>query len=169
MSAQIPDKIVLNGLCQDLYSNPLEHYWLRNNKRRPSFFEQKDCVRGYVAKWEISNSQLLLKEVKGEYKRWHIFFGREAEDFTIKTLFPKAKNRAVKASWFSGKIRVPQGRMTFFEDRGYDSRFEKEIIITIEKGDVVKSVMIDYQNRVMTNGVEGIKTPGEKSGVFTGS
>jgi len=156
MPAQLPDKIIFNGVYHDLYSNPLEHYWIRNNKKRPPFNITPDCARGYVASWEINNNQLLLKAIKGEYRKWHVLFGREAEQFTIKNLFPKAKNRAVKASWFSGKIRIPQGNMTSYDDHGYDSRFEKEIIISVEKGMVVKTVMIDYHKRVLTNDPKGM-------------
>ena len=37
--------------------------------------------------------------------------------------------------------------MTMFEDRGYDSRFEKEQIITINRGEVLKSVTLDFMEK----------------------
>ena len=61
---------------------------------------------------------------------------------------PKAKNKLVKATWFSGKIRIPIGNMTMFEDRGYDSRFEKEQIITINRGEIIKSVTLDFMAKL---------------------
>ena len=56
-------------------------------------------------------------------------------------------NKLVKASWFTGKIRIPIGKMTMFEDRGYDSRFEKEQIITINRGEILKSVTLDFMEK----------------------
>ena len=34
-------------------------------------------------------------------------------------------------------------------DEDYGSRFEQEIIITVEKGDITKMVTIDYTKRVL--------------------
>ncbi|HEY3406246.1 MAG TPA: hypothetical protein VGK59_22820 [Ohtaekwangia sp.] len=143
MAAQVPDKIVLDGKLMDLYSNPLELYWLKTKKMRPPFVYTSECIRGYVAKWEIRANQLLLREIEGTYNRSFILFYRQAP-YTLKKLFPKSKNRPVLAVWFSGKLRIPIARMTMYEDHGYDSRFEKELIMTIHKGEVVKVVTLDF-------------------------
>jgi hypothetical protein len=148
MAAQLPDKVFLNGVNQHLYSNPLEHYWIRMDKKRPALFPLPNCRRGYVATWEIRDSQLYLKEIDGNYERTTLFLGKEPARYTIKTLFPKSGNRLVKANWFSGKLRIPQGKMTTY-DEDYGSRFEQEIIITVEKGDIIKMVTIDYTKRVL--------------------
>ncbi len=62
---------------------------------------------------------------------------------------PQAKGRPVKATWFSGKLRVPKGKMTMYEHHGYDSRFEQETIITIDKGRLIKMVTVDFANSVL--------------------
>ncbi len=59
MAAQLPDKILLNGEQVDLYTNPLEQYWIRNDKKHPRFLSAPNCQRGYVAHWEIKDDQLL--------------------------------------------------------------------------------------------------------------
>jgi len=148
MAAQLPDKILLNGAFQHLYSNPLEHYWIRMDKKRPLFYPLPNCKRGYVASWEVRDSQLFLRDIDGNYERTTFFFGKESARFGIKILFPKSGNRLIKANWFSGKLRVPQGKMTIY-DEDYGSRFEQEIIITVEKGNIVKMVTIDYTQRVL--------------------
>jgi hypothetical protein len=65
-------------------------------------------------------------------------------------LFAAAKNKRVKANWFSGKLRIPRGPMTVFENNEYGSRFEKEIIINVERGNITKMVTLDNVRRVLT-------------------
>ncbi len=149
MAAQLPDKIVLNGEQFDLYSNPIEQYWIRNDKKRPRFVSAPNCQRGYVAHWEIRDDQFLLTALGGTYEKWNVLFGYQKTLYTLKTLMPLAKGRPVKATWFSGKLRVPKGKMTLYEHHGYDSRFEQETIITINKGTLTKMVTIDYANSVL--------------------
>jgi hypothetical protein len=146
MAAQLPDRILFNGEFLNLYSNPLESYWSNLKRVRPSFFAIPDCTRGYIASWEIRKDKLLLTEIDGTYNRNFIFFSRPTR-YSLLRLFPKSKSRPVKATWFSGKLRIPVGKMTLYEPTGYDSRFEKEVILTIDNGDVIKSVTLDFTEK----------------------
>jgi len=148
MAAQLPDKILLNGRLQQLFSNPLEHYWLKSEKKRPAFYSLPNCRRGYVATWEVLGKQLHLREIDGNHEKVNIFFRKETTRFSIKDIFPKSLGRLVKANWFSGKLRIPQGKMTTYDD-DYGSRFEQEMIITVEKGDIIKIATLDYTNRTL--------------------
>jgi hypothetical protein len=149
MAAQLPDKILLNGTLQQLYTNPLEHYWIGTDKKRPPFFSLPNCQRGYVATWEVRDNQLFIRDIDGNYARTTFFFGKKATRYSLKILFPKSGNRLIKANWYTGKLRVPQGKMTLY-DEDYGSRFEKEIIMTVEKGNIVKMVTLDYAKKVLT-------------------
>ena len=40
--------------------------------------------------------------------------------------------------------------MTMYEHNNYDSRFEKETIITVEYGAVMKTVTLDYTQQTLT-------------------
>src|SRR5688572_14299370 len=122
MAAQQPDKILFNGEKLDLYSNPLELFWTRKKKATPAFIATPECTRGYIAAWEIRDNKLLLKDVDAYYTRNFIFFRRPVK-YTLTKLFPKSNGRPVVASWFSGKLRVPIGKMILFEPSGFDSRF----------------------------------------------
>lgn len=146
MAAQLADIIWVEGEKMDLYSNPLEEYFIKTRKRRPSFFKLDTCRRGYVATWEIKENQLFLTALEGDIEGSG-FFGKKSKKGSIKTIFRKASQQGVKADWFSGKLRIPNGNMTQYEDSGYDSRFEKEIIITVEHGDVLKTRTLDYTQR----------------------
>ena len=78
MAAQLPDKILLDGELLNLYSNPLEQFWINTKKVRPPFIRTPECSRGYIAGWEIRNNKLLLKEIEGNYERNFIFFRKPA-------------------------------------------------------------------------------------------
>ena len=153
MAAQLPDKILYEGELLGLYSNPLEQFWTNAKKSKPQFISTSECNRGYIAGWEIRNNKLLLREIEGNYIRNFIFFRKTAK-FSLKRLFPRSKNKPVAANWFSGKLRVPIGSMTRYHHSGYDSRFEKEFIISIHEGEVVKVVTIDFKEKSLVVNLE---------------
>lgn len=135
----------------DLFSNPLEMYWEKAGKHKPVFNTIETCKRGYIASWAIKENQLLLVDIDGEYTSTVLLFRRKLVKATVKKVFPKS-NGSVFANWYSGKLRIPTGSMTQYEHDDYNSRFEKEIIITIEKGKVLKMVTLDYtQQRLVVN------------------
>ncbi|HEU5290691.1 MAG TPA: hypothetical protein VFU05_08630 [Cyclobacteriaceae bacterium] len=142
MAAQLPDNIILQGEKLDLYSNPLEKFWQNKNKKRPEFHATPICKRGYIATWEIIDKHLILRSVDGNVDKRFFLFWKKTVKFTLKMLFSKAR-AGVRASWFTGKIRVPLGKRMLYVHNEYDSRFEKEMVITIDKGSVVRTVTLD--------------------------
>jgi len=152
MAAQLPDIILVNGERMNLYSNPLESFWTYSGKRRPKFLECPNCKRGYVATWELRNGELYLVAIDGMREGWTVFMTRKAKPYTMKSLFPRCRNKALKVVWFSGRLRIPSGKMTRYEHSGYDSRFEREMIVTIEKGSVLRTVTVNCtERRVVVN------------------
>lgn len=151
MAAQLPDHIWLNGKRMDLYSNPLELYWDQHNKR-PNFQTSEECKRGYIAKWEIRNDTLMLNRIEGNVKKNYFLFWKKIVPYSLNMLFKKAGDRSVVASWVTGKLRVPQGNRTFYVHEGYESRFEREMVITIQKAKVIKTVVIDYTKQELVAG-----------------
>jgi hypothetical protein len=149
MAAQLPDFIIINKEKTGLYSNPLELFWTARKKRRPSFVTTEDCKRGYVATWEIHNKQLYLKDIEGTVERHFLFFKLKPKAYTMKNIFSKYRGRAIKAKWFSGKLRVPRGNMTAYDHNDYNSRFEMEVIITVDRGEVIKMVTLDYKQQAL--------------------
>jgi hypothetical protein len=147
MAAQLPDKILFEGEWRDLYSNPLEDYWIKRSKRHPAFLPSPNCRRGYVASWQIHNNHLYLKGIDGSVEKKFLFFASRTASYGLQSLFPRSMNKLVKAIWFSGKLRIPLGKMTMYEHHAYDSRFEKEQIITIDRGEILKSVTLDFMQK----------------------
>lgn len=143
MAAQLPDCIILQGEKFDLYSNPLEKYWELRNKKRPAFHVTPICKRGYIATWELFDKNLILRGIDGNVENRFFLFWKKTVRFTLKMLFSKAGTGGVKANWYSGKIRIPLGKRLLYVHNDYDSRFEKEMVITIDKGAVVRTVTLD--------------------------
>jgi hypothetical protein len=150
MAAQLPDIIVINGVRQELYSNPLEQFWIVKKIRRPFFLASTICKRGYVATWEIIDKHLVLKDIEGQFEKRYLLFWRKICSFSIRNLF---KNISVKdeiASWYTGKIRVPIGKRIWYVHKDYESRFEKEMILTVDHGKIIKTIVLDYTHETLT-------------------
>lgn len=143
MAAQLPDVIFIDGVKMNLFSNPLEQLWPIFRRKRPAFRESLICKRGYIATWEIRDKDLVLTGLDGNVEERPLLFWRKIVRYTVQTLFPRAGSRGVKAIWFSGKIRIPQGKQVLYVHRDYDSRFEKEMVISVERGTVTKTVVLD--------------------------
>lgn len=144
MAAQVPDIIIVDGEKMELYSNPLEQYWDENKVRRPEFEPSVTCKRGYIATWEVNRKYLMLRNVEGYVRKQYFFFWNKIANCSLNMLFNKNDRERVIANWFTGKIRIPLGRRTLYVHDGYDSRFEKEMVITIDHGRVLKTVILDY-------------------------
>lgn len=142
MAAQLPDQILLYGEKADLYTNPLEQYWLLHKRKPPTFYWTPICKRGYIATWEILDNQLILRSIDGNVEKRFFLFWKKTVRFTLKILFQKAGTSGVKAAWFSGKLRIPQGKRTLYVHHEYDSRFEKEWSSPLNKAAWLKQLYL---------------------------
>jgi hypothetical protein len=144
MAAQLPDVLILDGKKMDLYSNPLEPYWIFSKRKRPVFQTTASCKRGYIATWQICDKLLILKGIEASVEKRSLLFWKKTIRYSLKMLFRKERGAGVVALWFTGKIRIPHGNRTLYVHHEYDSRFEREMVITVDKGKVVKTVVLDY-------------------------
>jgi hypothetical protein len=139
-TTQIPDSLYLNGQKHFLDSLPLEQYYGPSNPR-PQFRAPNTATwRGYVATWEIDGGGLYLKDIRawtwqGEAGLGDLFPGRPAP---------------VAATWFTGQLKVPQGRM--IRPGAPRPLYEQYLMITVEKGRVVSQELLDR--------TEGDRPPG---------
>ncbi|CAM4153018.1 hypothetical protein FLJU110815_19565 [Flavobacterium jumunjinense] len=132
MTAQYPDKIIYNGTEYNLNSNPLEPYFDKNPKNRPSMVSTA-LWRGYVGYFEIIENELYLTDMKipiyqtdedGNYKeKW----------FSIYRMY-FSRQEKVKVDWFSGILILPHGEMVNYVHQGYASTYSKYWLLEIENG-----------------------------------
>ena len=128
MTAQIAERLLYQGMEHALCTNPLSDYFALGGTN-PGF--ESSCTalwRGYVGTWEIIGERLYLTGLTGTLED-----GMEA---SLETLFPGFPSR-VFAHWYSGSLRIPQGRQLEYVHMGYGSTYERDLFLEIERGVVV--------------------------------
>jgi len=145
MTAQIPDSIAIDGAQHMLFSEPLEAYY-SDYRPRPSFAPGNTANwRGYIASWEIRDNRLYLSGIKAEVcdragpQGWRC---DKRHPIGLKDLFPKG-NGMVFAEWYSGTLRVPLGKQMNYVHMGYQSTYEFDLLIVVEKGIVTSTTTVD--------------------------
>jgi hypothetical protein len=141
MTAQMPDLIVIDGVDHSLFSEPLETYYQPD--RRPNFIPQNTANwRGYQASWEVRDGRLYLTRIVGQVcavkEAWDCPLLKRSR-VGVRDLFPDAKQGPVFAEWFSGTLRVPTGALLRYRHMGYDSLYEFDLLLIVEKGMVVST------------------------------
>ncbi len=94
-----------------------------------------DCTalwRGYIGTWEIVGGRLYLIAI-------NVLPGSRV-DANLETVFPGYPDR-VFAHWYSGTLRVPQGKVLKYVHMGHQSTFERDMLIDVERG-VIGDVQI---------------------------
>ena len=126
MTAQAAERIVIVDDKYMLLSNPLESYL--KQKEFNFDIQSTACWRGYIGTWELKNNELHLIGFYGTIK---------GKEINLNYLFPDIS--FVKADWFTGQLRIPTGEMIHYVHGGYASKFSEEMLIEIEKGNVVST------------------------------
>ena len=70
------------------------------------------------------------------------------------TLFPDYPDR-VFAHWYSGTIRIPQGKLLNYVHMGYGSTYERDLFLEIEKGVIKNTRMRQNGHAESEDGPEG--------------
>jgi len=137
-TAQFPDYLFYKGERFPIFSNPLESYFNAKNPRPSNLFAYSctACWRGYVATWKIEGGYLYLTKLNEGT------CASDSEEIPLSKIFPR-EDAPVKAVWFSGTLRIPQGKQLQYVHMGYGSVYEKELLLTIEKGRLIKEDVID--------------------------
>lgn len=141
-TAQRPDRFIHQGQDHDLFCNPLEAYFEKEGKGRPAMFrdgvQSQSCLRGYVATWKIEQDRLYLVKIEKQYvkpskkmKEQELEWRGIALDRIVEGAVPQQF-----ANWYTGVLRIPQGRVLRFMNMAYNTIFEKELRVHIEQGRV---------------------------------
>lgn len=128
MTAQIAERLLYQGEMLSMCTNPLNDYFSMGGDT-PRFASNCTALwRGYVGDWEIIDSRLYLVGLRGSLE--------DGSEATLATVFPEFPRR-VFAHWYSGTLRIPQGRRLEYVHMGYSSKYERDLILEIKKGVVV--------------------------------
>lgn len=151
-TGQSPDVLFYDGKVYDLFSNPLEDFY-KNEKDRPRFFitpggSSSGNWRGYVAYWEVEEDSLYLKAIDS----WlcggtpvELATGKgDCRKADVKELFGnKYAQNKVFADWFSGELRIPDGKQLQYVHMGYGSVYERDILISVKQGKITEKKIVD--------------------------
>ncbi len=134
-TAQVSDSVQIDGKFYALNTNPLnKHPQLDGWKPPTDSVSSTANWRGYVASWEIKDGKLLLTDITitylnkktDEYERRSI-----AGDFVDVVPAP--------ATWYSGALIIPDGKLVNYVHMGYGSTFSHYLIFQIDEGNVTGS------------------------------
>ena len=128
MTAQFSEQLRYQGEDLAMYTNPLDDYFAMGGFTPHFDLTCTALWRGYVGSWEIINERLYLVGLKGDLE--------DGTRASLASVFPDFPNRAF-AHWFSGSIRVPQGKVLEKVHLGYGSTFERDLFLDVERGVVV--------------------------------
>ena len=128
MTAQVSETLWYEGKKQGMSSEPLNDYYTLTGEHPKLAEMDTSCWRGYVREWEIRNDRLYLIGLEGRLEN-----GKEAN---LESIFPGFPDR-VFAHWYSGTVRVPEGELLDYVHGGYLSTYERDLLLTFEKGVLV--------------------------------
>jgi hypothetical protein len=139
MTAQTPDTLILRGGHKTLVALPLSD-WLEAHPPQEPFREMHTaCWRRYVATWIIESDKLYLIAVRA---RWE-----DGRPVNIADLFP-TDTWPVWADWFTGELRLQEGRMLEYRHVGFGSVYERERFIQVEHGQVLGERVVETKQDV---------------------
>ena len=130
MTIQAADILSYNGKKTSIASEPLKSY-LDARSDVGFVYKTTALVRGYIGKWEIKNKKLYLISLVG--------FIENNKQVDLNYLFPNETE--VFANWFSGDIRIPEGKLLKKINLGYASVFEKDRFLCFKKGVLISETV----------------------------
>ncbi len=136
-TAQFSELIDCNGTTEKMFSVPLESYFSHENPKPETFTKNlcTACWRGYVGKWKIEDGYLYLVSL-------HECCAQNPKGFPLDRINPEWK-APVRATWYTGTLRIVQGRIIKYTHMGFQSKYERDLYIQIEDGKVAGEKVID--------------------------
>lgn len=153
MTAQVPERLMYAGETHRLAKASLEDYFRLSGTRSPFQWPHTALWRGYVGTWEILDNRLYLLALEG-----HLDNGAQG---SLATIFPGYPDR-VFAHWFTGHLRVPQGKLLEYQHAGFASRYEQELIFEVDRG-VISDSWVKVNGRYGNAGTADERRPGDPS------
>ena len=111
-------------------TEPLSDYFKLVGEKPDFELQHTACRRGYEGTWEICDRRLYLIDLSGITKT--------GETVSLGSLFPDFAKR-VFANWYTGTVRLPQGKMLEYIHGGYASIYERDLFIEFDKGAVTRT------------------------------
>lgn len=150
MTAQVMNRIHINGSYQPLLSAPEQMFWSRLGSRPPFVPESTANWSGYISHWAVREDTLYLTDIVGSVCR------RRPEEGVAETRWCPVSHEGecdlqrlslvdlcevpfggIPATWYSGELRIPQGQLVEYVHSGWASGYERDLILDVARGKVI--------------------------------
>ena len=146
MTAQVAEKLLYMGERHAMCEQPLAMYFELAGVN-PDFNGASTALwRGYIGSWEVIDDRLYLVGLAGQLN--------DGTQANLSTLFPIYPDR-VFAHWYSGKTRLPQGKLLKYVHAGYGSIYERDLFLHFENGVLTKTELIENGIAIDPHAPEG--------------
>lgn len=134
-SGQIPEVIEVDGKSETLFTEPFSSYLAKHPTETPKLerIVRPRCTaawRGYQGSWSIRNEKLYLESLNASP------CDNTPDPIPLSSYFPGSEG-PVLADWFSGNLVVALGKQIQYVHMGYQSKYERYLVIQVERGIVV--------------------------------
>jgi hypothetical protein len=136
-TAQAPDILKIDGKTYFIHTNPLGPVLATNGDRLPKpAVISSGLWRGYIATWAVRERRLFLEDVRVPTEKYMDSSAPESAQFSsaLKDLFGDSAPRV--ATWFTGHLIVPTGRIVEYVHMGYGSTYSSYLVLTVVKGEI---------------------------------
>lgn len=147
MTAQMSEVLMYEGEERHMLELPLKHFFDLGGHDPGFQFTSTALWRGYVGRWEVLNDRLYLTHLSGRMKT-----GEKAH---ISHVFPGFEDR-VFAHWYSGAIRIPEGKLIQYVHSGFSSTYERDVLLDFEDG-VLLSKHVRHNGKAPKDAKEGYR------------
>ncbi|MFT5665692.1 MAG: hypothetical protein ACI9JR_003101 [Gammaproteobacteria bacterium] len=146
MTAQMGERLDYQGKEYSMCSEPLNKYFAYGGDK-PEFGRVSTALwRCYIGSWEIIDNRLYMTGISASLE--------DGTAVKLEMLFPGFTD-LVFAHWYSGTLRVPDGNLLNYRHAGYDSEYERDILIEVGKGLVTETTIRENGNARNLNAPEG--------------
>lgn len=131
-TGQASERIIINGERLNMLTLPIEQDSVLSTKLRENLKGlpwHTACWRAYIGEWEIYDNTLFLNK---------LFDCNEKDTINYQKVFDEYKSKGrIKASWYSGELKVVKGKCIYYIHDSFARHYEDEIIYTIKEGEVI--------------------------------
>jgi uncharacterized protein (TIGR02996 family) len=146
VTAQLHERLRFRGKDYGMAACPLEGLF-HTLRPRPAFvFLHTACWRGYVGLWEVQDNLLFLTELRGQVSEETAENHRR--EFGLTDLFPQAPPDGVLADWAFDWFRVPDGEIQHYVHMGFESKYERDLLLGVHRGRLVAVRTVDNTTRI---------------------
>lgn len=166
-TAQMGELLVYKGATNKMYSCPLEPYFPNTGVTGEQFRIVQElsnrssaCWRCYVGTWTIRNKALYLESIRPYCMTNPVSINKwdgKPLSITFESYLPATETLPLKASWFSGTLRVPQGKELRYVHMGFGSVYERDLFLKITNGIVAKEYVVQNKDAPATVSQEDLQ------------